>query len=79
MAISNAQLHAQVQHMAILDERYRLSREIHDGLAQTLGSLGWQLDHLGLLLESGDLRAAEEVLAGTRQATRQDLHGRARN
>ena len=71
LAISNAQLHAQVQHMAILDERYRLSREIHDGLAQTLGSLGWQLDHLGLLLESGDLQAAEEVLAGTRQATRE--------
>ena len=71
LAISNAQLHAQVQHMAILGERYRLSREIHDGLAQTLGSLGWQLDHLGLLLESGDLRAAEEVLAGTRQATRE--------
>jgi signal transduction histidine kinase len=71
LAISNAQLHAQVQQLAILDERYRLSREIHDGLAQTLGSLGWQLDHLDLLLDSGDVAAARTVLAGTRQATRE--------
>jgi signal transduction histidine kinase len=71
LAISNAQLHAQVQQLAILDERYRLSREIHDGLAQTLGSLGWQLDHLDLLLDGGDIQAARDVLAGTRQATRE--------
>jgi nitrate/nitrite-specific signal transduction histidine kinase len=46
LALSNAQLHTQVQQMAILEERYRLSREMHDGLAQTLGSLGWHLDYL---------------------------------
>ena len=51
LAVSNAHLHTQVQEMAILEERYRLSREIHDGLAQTLSFLGWHFDHLKTLLD----------------------------
>jgi len=70
LAISNAQLHTQVQEMAILRERYRLSREMHDGLAQTLSSLGWQLDHLEMLLRRGDLEGLNRELADTRQAVR---------
>jgi len=71
LAISNAQLHAQVQQMAIIEERYRLSREMHDGLAQTLGSLGWQLDHLKNLLEQQDYQTAVQELTNTRQMTRE--------
>ncbi len=71
LAIANAQLHAQVQTMAIAEERFRLAREIHDGLAQTLSALGWELEHLQGLLQRGDTAVAAEILAGARQALRE--------
>lgn len=71
LAISNAQLHAQVQQMAVLEERYRLSREIHDGLAQTLSSLGWHLDHLRTLLAKGHLDILEKELVAGRHMVRE--------
>lgn len=67
LAINNARLQARVQQLATLEERFRLSREMHDGLAQTLSSLGWQTDHLRTLLSRGELAAMEPVLATTRQ------------
>ena len=71
LAIGNAQLHSRVQQMAILEERYRLSREIHDGLAQTLGSLGWQLDHMQSLLAKADLNSLANALETGRQMVRE--------
>ncbi|HHJ06727.1 MAG TPA: GAF domain-containing sensor histidine kinase [Anaerolineae bacterium] len=71
MAISNAQLHTQVQQMVIIEERYRLSREMHDGLAQTITSMGWQLDHLGNLLEKEDYPTAKQELSNIRQLARE--------
>ncbi len=71
MAISNAQLHTQVQQMVIIEERYRLSREMHDGLAQTITSMGWQLDHLKNLLEKEDYPTARQELSNIRQVTRE--------
>lgn len=71
LAIANAQLRAQVQQMAIVEERYRLAREIHDGLAQTLGALGWQMDFLQNLVKSGDTATAAELIDAARQAVRE--------
>ena len=70
LALSNAQLHTQVQQMAILEERYRLSREMHDGLAQTLGSLGWHLDYLKTLLAKNDLETVTKELETGRHMVR---------
>jgi signal transduction histidine kinase len=70
LAISHAQLQAQVQQLAVLEERYRLSREMHDGLAQTLGALGWQLDHLKMMLEKGDLLTTKQGLEDACQVIR---------
>lgn len=71
LAVRNARLHSQVQQMAVVEERYRLSREMHDGLAQTLSALGWQLDHLKTLLGRKDFAAMEQELSTTRQMTRE--------
>ncbi len=71
LAIHNAQLYARVQQMAVLEERYRLSREIHDGLAQTLSSLGWHLDHVTTLLGKGHLNRLEPELAAGRRMVRE--------
>ncbi len=71
LAVRNAQLHLQVGHLAMLEERYRLSREMHDGLAQTLSYLGWQMDHLEMLLRNGQLEPLATGLAEARRMVRE--------
>lgn len=71
LALSQAQLHTQAQHKAMLEERYRLSREIHDGLAQMLSSLGWQLDHLKTLLDENHRTQLETELGSCRRMVRE--------
>jgi signal transduction histidine kinase len=39
LVIQNAQLYEQSKLVAVMEERTRLAREIHDGVAQTLGAL----------------------------------------
>jgi nitrate/nitrite-specific signal transduction histidine kinase len=70
LAIRHAQLLSQVSQMAVLEERYRLSREIHDGLAQTLGYLGLQAERLEQLIHSGRQAAAMQELGELRQSIR---------
>jgi signal transduction histidine kinase len=48
-AIENARLYQRVEELAVLEERARLAREIHDDVAQVLGALQlrvWLLDNL---------------------------------
>lgn len=70
LAIRNAQLYNRLGQMAILEERYRLSREIHDGLAQTLGYLGLQAERLESLMTAGRVQAALQELGELRRTVR---------
>jgi len=58
VAIENARLYEQVQSIAALEERDRLGRELHDGLAQVIGY--WQLQNKTLekLLSEGKVSQA---------------------
>ncbi|MBI5032871.1 MAG: GAF domain-containing protein [Chloroflexi bacterium] len=71
MTVRNAQLHAQLNHMAAMEERYRISREMHDGLAQTLSGLGWRLDHLENLLTKGMIEPLTTGLSDARRMVRE--------
>ncbi len=59
MLVDNHQLYQRVEHQAALAERVRLAREIHDGLAQTLGYLKLRTAQI-----SGWLQEEEFVRAG---------------
>lgn len=70
LAVRNAQLYTQLSQMAVLEERYRLSREFHDGLAQTLGYLGLQSERLEQLLKEGLVETAVTESAEMRRSIR---------
>jgi signal transduction histidine kinase len=45
--LASAMLFDDVRRLATTDERMRLAREIHDGIAQDLASVGYALDNIG--------------------------------
>jgi len=58
-----AELGVEVRQLAIVQERERIGREMHDGLAQTLGLLNVQIEMVKEATHLGDLKAAEGELA----------------
>src|SRR3970282_2785517 len=62
--LQNAQLFSNSGAIAVLQERQRVAREVHDGLAQTLGYLNIQMGITDRLLAEGEPeKAAAEVAA----------------
>jgi len=53
---------AEIEYRAIMAERTRLAREIHDGLAQTIGFLKLQAAQMNSYLEQGKLDKLRETL-----------------
>ncbi|MBI2305103.1 MAG: GAF domain-containing sensor histidine kinase [Chloroflexi bacterium] len=60
-ALENARLHEQVENMAVLEERDRIAREVHDGLAQVLGYLAMKSRVVQQLLPANLPAATEEL------------------
>ena len=52
IAIENARLHEQVQRLAIVDERERISKDLHDGIIQNLYAVGLSLEDVPELVRS---------------------------
>jgi signal transduction histidine kinase len=44
IAIDNARLHEQIQRLAIVDERERIGRDLHDGIIQNIYAVGLSLE-----------------------------------
>lgn len=82
LLVENHWLYLQAEHQAALDERARLAREIHDGLAQTLGYLKLRATQAAGWLEGeeiervGDgLREIRALLAEAYTDTREAIDG----
>ncbi len=70
VAIENARLYEQVRHIATLEERDRIGREMHDGLAQTLGYLNLRTRAVADLIDAGQPAKAREMLDDVRQVVK---------
>jgi two-component system nitrate/nitrite sensor histidine kinase NarX len=68
LLVENMQRMAELQVKTILEERNRLAREIHDGLAQTIGYLKLQVAQMQIYLERGEKDRLQEALMKTYQA-----------
>jgi signal transduction histidine kinase len=69
IAIENARLYQQVRHLAVLEERDRLGRELHDRLAQALGNLNLKASITGELLSGGQIAQAQASLLELKEMT----------
>ncbi len=70
LAMDNASLHSRVLDVAVLEERERIARELHDGFAQVLGYISTQTMAVRQLLKSGRNDAADEQLKSMESAAR---------
>jgi signal transduction histidine kinase len=77
LLVRNSQLYQRLESQAVLEERGRLAREVHDGLAQGLGFLNLKLQHVDRLLNRQEWEAARQAL-GELRAGVQDLYAEVR-
>jgi nitrate/nitrite-specific signal transduction histidine kinase len=68
IAIQHGLMTSQLQSLSIIQERGRIAREMHDGLAQVLGYLNLQVQTLGSLLSQGRTEILHRELLQMRQA-----------
>ncbi|MFQ5879144.1 MAG: GAF domain-containing protein, partial [Dehalococcoidia bacterium] len=73
LAIENARLYKDVQDAAVIQERERIAREMHDGMAQLLGYINTQTLAVKKRLANEDLAEAREELTKMEDVAR-DLY-----
>jgi signal transduction histidine kinase len=61
IAIENARLHQEVQKLAIVDERLRISRDLHDGIIQSIYAVSLSLEDVPDLIDESASEAASAV------------------
>jgi signal transduction histidine kinase len=70
IAIENARLQARLRELAVVAERERIAREMHDGLAQVLGYVNTKSQAVEELLAAGRTDDARDLLAELAAAAR---------
>lgn len=68
LVLENARLYMESQRLAVLEERERIAREMHDSLAQVLGLLGLKTNLAAELLDKGDVKGAESQIRSIEEA-----------
>jgi signal transduction histidine kinase len=61
IAIENARLHEAVQRLAIVDERERISKDLHDGIIQSIYAVGLSLEDVPELMEEDPSEVVRRV------------------
>ncbi len=61
IAIENARLYEQTQRLAILEERDRFARDLHDGIIQSIYGVGLSLDNAKAAIDPADQDTAELI------------------
>lgn len=61
IAIQNARLHARVRQLAVLDERLRIGRDLHDGIIQSLYAVALSLEDVSDLMAEDPADASARV------------------
>jgi len=61
IAMENARLHEQLQRLAVVDERERISKDLHDGIIQNMYAVGLSLEDVPELMADDRAEAAARV------------------
>jgi nitrate/nitrite-specific signal transduction histidine kinase len=70
ISIQHGLMTSQLQSLSITEERARIARDMHDGVAQVLGYLNLQVQTLDTLLKQGKSHQLMNELAQMRQAVK---------
>jgi signal transduction histidine kinase len=73
LAVENTRLAKQVQEMAVVEERHRLSRELHDSVNQLLYGMALYTQAAQRKLETGDLKSVRSHLQDLEDSSREAL------
>ncbi len=73
IVIDQTQLHQQVEQMAVMEERQRLSRELHDSVTQALYSVNLYAEAARRALVAGKKEVTLDNLKNLREMTREAL------
>ena len=73
IAVRNAQLYAQTRQMAVLEERQRLARDLHDSATQSLYGVTMFAEAAARLLKSGEIKAAIDHMGEVRETAQEAL------
>jgi len=61
IALQNARLHQRVKDLAVVDERLRISQDLHDGIIQSIYAVGLSLEDVPDLMAEDPAEATERV------------------
>jgi signal transduction histidine kinase len=61
IAIQNARLHQRIQNLAVVDERLRISRDLHDGIIQSIYAVSLTLEDVADLVSSDPDDAVAQI------------------
>ncbi len=73
ITIENARLHRQARRVAILEERERIGMDLHDGIVQSIYSVGLALDFARLALDE-DPKLARQKIEQAIEGLKSDPH-----